>query len=986
MRRIYIFLLSLCLCLSPLTAWADEEPITISSPADIMDYVETLHNENSGMATSEANSILQDQQGYIWIGSYGGLSRYSGRRFENISQTRPGAPTGGIRILFEDSAGRLWIGTNDTGLYYYENDVFYTIDESPDLPSDYLRSLSVRSLAEDRNGNIFIGTTNGLFVVNHELKISRWGNGNIQDTTIADLICDSHGHIWGITSSNSLFILAPEEDTPFYTKTYSDLTLSSALYESDDGTFYIGTEGSQVIALRTNGDVMQESTITHSLLSTKSRSTINDIYKDSQGKLWVCTDKGLGYFDQNHVFYEVHSPSSDTIITQMFEDYEGNLWFASSRRGVLELARSKFKNISSEAGITNQSANATVLYSNSLYIGTDNGLSIMDEHGARVSNELTDMLSGIRIRHLMKDSAGNLWISTYQQYGLVCYRADTGAITVFTEEQGMSHIQIRMTLELSDGSIAAATKGGITLLKDGQVTDVFCSDDGLLNEVILCLAQDSDGTLYAGSDGNGIYIIDLASRSVKNLTTSDGLTSGVILRMTVDSEHGDIWISNGSALNRYHDGQIFSVPSVNTGAGSIFDIKVKGEDIWLVKSSGLIHIQRDDLINGNPVYDELSRKDGLTSSITANSWNYLSKNGMMFLCTGNGVYFIHTGDIYLNTTTPKIYVSQITTDGPVFYGIEDITLPADVKRMTLQLDLLSFGFAEGTLEYWLEGFDEAPMTVGSHSDNYVTYTNLPGGNYTFHLQGFNADGTASEPLSFRIHKELALYERQSINFMIFFAALALLMSVIVVIQTVKKRRSLRRQQEYRALTDQTIQMVSKTIDAKDKYTIGHSHRVAAYAEEIGARYGLNSEQLEQLRYSALLHDIGKIGIPDHILNKAGRLTDEEYGIIKQHPAIGGEILDDFTLAPWIADGARYHHERYDGKGYNEQKSGESIPLYARIIAVADAYDAMNAARVYRPSLTKDVIFQEIQKGSGTQFDPVFAGILMDMIRDHFTAE
>ena len=128
-----------------------------------------------------------------------------------------------------------------------------------------------------------------------------------------------------------------------------------------------------------------------------------------------------------------------------------------------------------------------------------------------------------------------------------------------------------------------------------------------------------------------------------------------------------------------------------------------------------------------------------------------------------------------------------------------------------------------------------------------------------------------------------------------------------------------------------------------------------------------------------MHDIGKIGIPNEIINKTGKLTDEEYEIIKTHPSIGGDILSNISEIPNIAIGARWHHERYDGKGYPDGLKGKNIPELARIIGVADAYDAMTSKRSYRDVLSQEIVRLEIKKGKGTQFDPVFAEIMLEMI-------
>ena len=179
---------------------------------------------------------------------------------------------------------------------------------------------------------------------------------------------------------------------------------------------------------------------------------------------------------------------------------------------------------------------------------------------------------------------------------------------------------------------------------------------------------------------------------------------------------------------------------------------------------------------------------------------------------------------------------------------------------------------------------------------------------------------------------------------------------------------------------ESIETFTGFIDAKDPYTNGHSNRVAKYTRMIAEAMGYEGEELNRIYYVALLHDCGKIGVPDSILGKPGRLTDEEFQVIKSHTTKGSEILSHFKSLNNVNEGARYHHERYDGKGYPEGKAGEDIPLIARMICVADSFDAMNSNRVYRRKLTKDDIIDEIENNKGTQFDPKIADIFLKLIK------
>ncbi|MGN0505176.1 MAG: response regulator [Lachnospiraceae bacterium] len=183
------------------------------------------------------------------------------------------------------------------------------------------------------------------------------------------------------------------------------------------------------------------------------------------------------------------------------------------------------------------------------------------------------------------------------------------------------------------------------------------------------------------------------------------------------------------------------------------------------------------------------------------------------------------------------------------------------------------------------------------------------------------------------------------------------------------------------LTTEVILALAQAIDAKDKYTKGHSIRVANYSRELARRMGKKEEELDDIYYIALLHDIGKIGIPDRIINKSGHLTKEEYDLVKEHAVIGANILESITEIKEISSGARWHHERYDGKGYPDGLEGKNIPEVARIIGVAEAYDTMSSKRIYRDVLPQEIIHKEISKGRGTQFDPEVAGHMLAMIEE-----
>ncbi len=212
------------------------------------------------------------------------------------------------------------------------------------------------------------------------------------------------------------------------------------------------------------------------------------------------------------------------------------------------------------------------------------------------------------------------------------------------------------------------------------------------------------------------------------------------------------------------------------------------------------------------------------------------------------------------------------------------------------------------------------------------------------------------------------------QYVAFYVLMTLLSQGVIVlivysILALRTRQLRIRQQQDEQIILETMHTIANFIDAKDRYTNGHSFRVCEYSVKLARKMNLSEDDVRKIGYAGLMHDCGKMGIADSILLKPARLTDEEMEILKQHTIYGGDILQGMTTIKGIREAALYHHERYDGKGYPEGLAGDEIPFYARLICVADSYDAMSSDRCYRKGLPKDIILEELKKNSGKQFDP-----------------
>jgi len=223
-------------------------------------------------------------------------------------------------------------------------------------------------------------------------------------------------------------------------------------------------------------------------------------------------------------------------------------------------------------------------------------------------------------------------------------------------------------------------------------------------------------------------------------------------------------------------------------------------------------------------------------------------------------------------------------------------------------------------------------------------------------------------------------------FLMFALFIVIVVFVVSIIFELRMRKMRLKQEEYENIIMQSLRTFANIIDTKDSYTKGHSYRVAKYALEISRRMGKSQEEQLRIFQISLLHDIGKIAIDNQILNKTGKLTSAELKEIQKHSSTGGDILKDFTTISGIEEGARFHHEAYDGSGYPVGLKGDSIPECARIICIADAFDAMDSDRCYRKKLPLAEIIKELERCAGTQFDDEILKHMYQMIEDGFKAD
>ena len=934
-------------------------------------YSAVLYDNSNGLPTSEANAIVQSADGYIWIGSYSGLIRYDGNRFYRYDAS---SGVSSVVTIYSDSRGRIWIGTNDSGAACLEDERFTFYGRA-----EGLSSASIRSITEDEAGNILIATTMGLAYVDPEGALFSISDAMINKQYICELVPGPENVIYGVTLGGDIFTVEQKRVSAYYSGDALGLGTVNTLLPDPDrpGYVYLGMQSSLIVY----GDLTQEmrGAVT---LSAEPQSTVNAIRQVGE-QVWICADNGIGFFDADGTYTEIRDLPMSNSVDHMIVDYEQNLWFSSSRQGVMKIVGNRFTDISAAAKLDAMVVNSTCRDGDLLYIGTDTGLVLLDGSWKGVDNALTEKLSGVRIRCIKRSRDGVLWFCTYSELGLVSYDPGSGDIRNYNMDSGVASNRVRMLTELGDGTLAIATNAGLNLMRDGAVTATYDGGSGIGNLEILCAEEGPDGRILLGSDGDGIYVVD-GSR-VSRLGIEDGLRSEVILRLKKDPAEDDLyWIITSNSISYLRAGEITTLR--NFPYSNNFDLffDVNGR-VWVLSSNGIYVVRRDDLLADTPTrYTHYDTRSGMTRVTTANSYSWIDEGGTLYIACSTGVCSVNIDGDADNNSEVRLAVPYLTADDRYISlrGRSEIHIPSDCRRLNIYANAFTYALSNPRIAYYLEGFDDTPIETTKQDFEFASYTNLAGGTYRFHMELINTlTGETDQTLTITIIKDKALYEQLWFWGGVIFLALALVLGVAMIFFRRKTQALERKQRETKRLVNEISGVFADCVDLKDPYTNGHSKRVARYTAMLAEKLGKSKEECEDLYNIAMLHDVGKISIPDSILNKPERLTDEEFAVMKSHSERGYEILSKIDVAPELALGAGYHHERIDGKGYPRGVKGDEIPEVAQIIAVADTFDAMYSTRPYRKKLPLSTVAAEIQRASGTQLNPKVVNAFMELVNE-----
>ncbi len=954
----------------------------------LKDFVSRNWNAESGLPGNTITDVMQDNDGYMYFGTYSGLLRFDGVEFISINRLYDEHYDFiSARTAFQDTRQHIWIGSNDDGLVCIRHNngevLKYTVKDG--LPNN-----SIRAICEDKNNFMWIGTASGIICINRQYILEKLVGfdtlPNDNKFIVNQLYCDTAGRMWVVTGSeNGLYCYTDRkfEVSNMIKKIKNPIV--TTMTQDSNGAFWFGVAPHYVVKVTANSETVYDVGY-----GSQKGTSVNRIYQDSSKHMWFALDNGLSVLHDGVIsYFDTREMLADDSVNDIMEDKEKNIWLALDRGGIQKLSYGKFQTTKMA---TTVNAIAQDSFRNVTWLGCDDGLYCYKDNNF-VENEFTEYCKDTRIRHVGVTSDGAVLVSCYEKHGQVKYDLD-GTIHQWMKENGLAGDKTRISFQTKSGELYVGTTTGLSIInqKTGEITNIR-KGDMLENDFIMCLFQDKDGLIWFGTDGGGIYVMDPDTKEIiKKISKDEGLVGNIVFKIN-SIRDDEIWVCTGSGLSiiSKSSGKIFNFNISNGfGADGVFQVMLDyTQKIWGTNNHGIFSLplsEIDEVMEGTRPSVHMtyfSRIDGINSGgVTSTSLSLKDDKGRLWFTLIDGFTVMDPVNNESNTYAPKVKVQSVTLDNEkqnitsedVVQGIKIVVEPK-VKRINIKYTGISHVSSEHVqFKTKLDGFDQDYSNWTT--ERTASFTNLEPGNYVFHVFAQNTDGIRSESeATITIIKKAYFWQKSGYR-MLF---LVLVVGIVTLFIYYRFESYRKRQEEIEKLSIEVTMALSQTIDAKDKYTKGHSNRVAKYSRMLAAALGEDEKTQENIYYVALLHDIGKIGVPNAIINKPGKLTDEEYEIIKTHPVIGGDILKTISSMPEISIGARSHHERYDGRGYPDGLKGEEIPWIARIIGVADAYDAMTSNRSYRSYLPQETVKAEIIKCRGIQFDPRVADAMVKLI-------
>jgi len=745
MKGIWLILLTLIPLITQAQETISYEQLKASRPTS--QYTIKEWNMDSGLPNNAIMDIEQTEEGYLWLATYNGLTRFDGIEFEVFNRSNsPEFVTNSISALVVDDNNDLWVGTNGGGLLKYHQGEFTR------YPADSINGSIITGLTRGADGAIWIGTRRGLV---------KFENGNFRKIDLEALaeinITSMHyddqlDRLWVGSNARGVFVLDEAGVVNFSRKHGLKSNFIYSVFVDSRNQVWVGTDRGVALIVSSGIQTFENE-------ANAPQSYTNSFLEDAQGNIWLGSKDGLLRYNQGFEKVERDFEVSHHVIQSLFLDEEMNIWAGTYRVGLSRINQSKFVLLGESEGLPNEVINVTYADVGKHWIGTDAGLICMED-GQMTPFSLDTYGSGNRIRDIYRDSKSRLWVCTYG--GLIQF--DSGkVVNRLTTEDGLCSNNTRRIVEDSQGNLWIGTANGLSLFQDGVFT-TFTSDSGLEDDFIMSLYVDHTDRLWVGTNGGGSYVME-DGRFVKIM--SQEASNDIVFNFVEDDNQG-LWISTNRGVIYFKDSTEYTI-SVQHGlqSNNVFQvIHEKPGDVWFASDRGVMRANFQDLtnlirgrtekLNATRVFD---RSDGLrTGQITPASITGKTSAGEIWFCTLKGVAVLDSEDIPTNTRKANTLISNIITDNNEYRPRQTIELPAGNRTLEIHYTGLSFSAPEKVgYRFRMINFDEYWVNAGVRRVAY--YTNLPPGEYEFEVMAANNDGLWSEePARFTVVQAAYFYQ------------------------------------------------------------------------------------------------------------------------------------------------------------------------------------------------------------------------------------
>ncbi|MBX7223582.1 MAG: response regulator [Blastocatellia bacterium] len=734
--------------------WAVHPVLALDPHKLISQYTQAIFRKEQGLPANGILALAQTPDGYLWIGTFQGLARYDGLSFRIYKpETEPAFTNPAAWKLLVSQDGSLWVGTNGGGLLRYRNNQWTGFGQAQGL-----RSEVVTALFEDTRGRIWVGTRKGLNWFDPNLSQIRFQTIENSDHAVLDVrtIAQTKAGEIIISDHNRLFRVVEGPGAVTLTPWRSFEAQVSALYLDRSGRLWIGTRGGGVFVEK-DGQVTSLTTA-----QGMPSDLIGAVVEDRDGNIWIgSAGAGLVRYSQETVavFTKGDGLSGEDVAT-LFEDREGALWVGTYRDGLNQFQNGKFWTFTVKEGLPhNITWQVTEVAGGDIWVCTNKGL-------ARLENGRVDPQSVIgtsdNVYTMIQDHTGLCWYGT-QSGGVRRFdphHPNAGA-NGFTVKEGLPSNQVRALCEDQAGRLWMGTPGGLCCWADNRLR-TYTTEDGLPINVVLALKESSDGRLWIGTDGGGL--VCMQSGRFTTYTVENGLPSNVIFSILEDREHS-LWITTNAGIAVFRKGMITNLSRIagmeaEPGGQLVEDNR---GDFWFGSNRGMFQIPKKELLRAAegslvPVQTRLFTKaDGLKNDeFTIPGIGLRSSDQRLWFATQQGVLMIQPRTLVANPISPTVVVEGVTAAGKWLPMQDDMTLGPTQNTFTVHCQVLSLcNPAANQIKYRIKELNSDWTVVTGKAD--LPFFNIKPGNYTFEAFGANNDGTwtpVATTFSFRVKAPL----------------------------------------------------------------------------------------------------------------------------------------------------------------------------------------------------------------------------------------